>query len=178
VKALLLRAERLYLAEHARVVGHILNSRVPFSSLLTEVPRRGILRSSYGRASRSRGTGAARRALSLAHGSPSRALGHLLLRGGYITSGDSRRPRRSAEVRLHARGGGRRRPGRTAPRPSARGCATATALTFANVHGAQVSEAFETRGRSVIRSTRAVRLAPLRPAILPTTYQQTLERTP
>jgi hypothetical protein len=40
VKALLLRAERLYLAEHARVVGHILNS-VPFSSL--ELPSIGLM---------------------------------------------------------------------------------------------------------------------------------------
>jgi hypothetical protein len=45
MKALVLRAERLYLAEHARVVGHILN-RVPFSSLFTEVRGRGILGSS------------------------------------------------------------------------------------------------------------------------------------
>jgi hypothetical protein len=37
---LLLRAERLYLAEHARVVGHILNS-VPFSSL--ELPSIGLM---------------------------------------------------------------------------------------------------------------------------------------
>jgi hypothetical protein len=46
MKALLLRAERLYLAEHARVVGHILN-RVPFSSLFTEVRGIEILGSSF-----------------------------------------------------------------------------------------------------------------------------------
>jgi hypothetical protein len=46
VKALVLRAERLYLAESTLGLSDTSSSSVPFSSLFTEVRGRGILRSS------------------------------------------------------------------------------------------------------------------------------------